>query len=100
DGSSPRMWGTLSLLLRIQPRIRFIPTHVGNAIPTPYKSAHNAVHPHACGERPMQASFLPPLAGSSPRMWGTPAGTPHEYGYIRFIPTHVGNAQNQPAFAT
>ncbi len=31
-GSSPRMWGTPGMLMRQLCKIRFIPTHVGNAI--------------------------------------------------------------------
>ncbi len=72
SGSSPRMWGTRSQLLAENEQMRFIPTHVGNAVCYFWPRQSQSVHPHACGER---------------------------IGYVRlparsrrFIPTHVGNA--------
>ena len=35
------------------------------------------------------------MAGSSPRMWGTGPGIPATAGANRFIPTHVGNGEEQ-----
>ena len=37
----------------------------------------------------MKVTLVP--FGSSPRMWGTPEEVVDPAGYIRFIPTHVGN---------
>ena len=50
-GSSPRMWGTLDVVQKVEANNRFIPTHVGNADGLAASYAANAVHPHACGER-------------------------------------------------
>ncbi len=92
-GSSPRMWGTLPwrnhrVLFR-----RFIPTHVGNTHFLYLSITSIPVHPHACGEHRTLYRIRWEDAGSSPRMWGTPApGAQALVGY-RFIPTHVGNTR-------
>ncbi len=91
-GSSPRTWGTPALQGRARQRVRFIPTHVGNAAlpisaPTPI-----SVHPHARGERKHVMASAVREAGSSPRTWGTPIWLHASRRHRRFIPTHVGNA--------
>ena len=50
-GSSPRLWGTQSLLFGQLMQLRFIPTLVGNAFYPTGCGAGLTVHPHACGER-------------------------------------------------
>ena len=50
DGSSPRMWGILIQIVRVNAQFRFIPTHVGNTADLGGKSVLIPVHPHACGE--------------------------------------------------
>src|SRR5437899_2111701 len=49
-GSSPRMWGTLTLIGGKEAIDRFIPTHVGNTASAQSRSTARTVHPHACGE--------------------------------------------------
>ena len=49
-GSSPRMWGTPSVLYPSGTVIRFIPTHVGNTNGAVLHILSHPVHPHACGE--------------------------------------------------
>ncbi len=49
-GSSPRMWGTLRVVVERCLGYRFIPTHVGNSGPWDLMIAFVPVHPHACGE--------------------------------------------------
>ena len=49
-GSSPRMWGTLTMMKKSQMLLRFIPTHVGNTLFPCSVAVPSAVHPHACGE--------------------------------------------------
>ena len=71
-GSSPRTWGTLFLGQLVNPQVRFIPTHVGNA-----RSCH---------------AVRSASNGSSPRTWGTLALARRDRRWRRFIPTHVGNA--------
>ena len=70
-GSSPRPWGTLHQVLSQEPRLRFIPTPVGNTPPAAAKAAAQAVHPHARGEHCCMMLMAEPR--------------------IRFIPTPVGN---------
>ncbi len=50
DGSSPRVWGIPNDSKYVIATQRFIPTRVGNTIPSP--------------------AVIPPPAGSSPRVWG------------------------------
>jgi len=90
-GSSPRMWGTLSVGGLPSVKLRFIPTHVGNTVAYMHVVGDESVHPHACGEHYRHPNFHSPVSGSSPRMWGTRDYFRNlEYG-DRFIPTHVGN---------
>ena len=93
-GSSPRMWGTVIVLMLLGRMVRFIPTHVGNGLPSVASSSGSAVHPHACGERPSECIKPHYRRGSSPRMWGTELRTVGTHSADRFIPTHVGNGPN------
>ena len=76
-----------------RPPRRFIPTHVGNASKVGSSRTSAPVHPHARGERVPGAGVKLPEAGSSPRTWGTQGPAQLVAGRVRFIPTHVGNAQ-------
>jgi len=92
-GSSPRMWGTLYMIMYQPTSGRFIPTHVGNTRPARRREGPGAVHPHACGEHRHIGLVLSDTGGSSPRMWGTRSLLrQHTYGQ-GFIPTHVGNTR-------
>ena len=70
-GSSPRMWGTPDEKHRALPRVRFIPTHVGNTGSAASLPPSLPVHPHACGEHSCVPANASDFSGSSPRMWGT-----------------------------
>ena len=91
DGSSPRVWGTLVVILWMLWAARFIPTRVGNTV-IPYATTHYiTVHPHACGEH-CAAFYAQTLTiGSSPRVWGTLYQHNSRNKKQRFIPTRVGN---------
>ena len=91
-GSSPRTWGTRWRAISASSSMRFIPTHVGNALCRKCSTRPSAVHPHARGERSELLSKVFSGDGSSPRTWGTHAWVDHHAGRRRFIPTHVGNA--------
>ncbi len=93
-GSSPRMWGTRRNLDDSWEGFRFIPTHVGNALPRLQLLGRKPVHPHACGERHQTHSISAIDDGSSPRMWGTRSKIKYRVYLPRFIPTHVGNASD------
>ena len=53
-----------------------------------------AVHPHARGEHCMGSSDQHPMAGSSPRPWGTLCVGRIVRCHGRFIPTPVGNTRS------
>src|SRR5690606_23803331 len=91
DGSSPRMWGTVSGAPRVASGGRFIPTHVGNGVVPIGMEIASPVHPHACGERRRMLLRVLLEYGSSPRMWGTVQLRAVDSVDQRFIPTHVGN---------
>ena len=91
-GSSPRVWGTRSVIMRRIVEGRFIPTGVGNAVTKDTSHKSISVHPHGCGERNPQALDLDPASGSSPRVWGTLLAEGLWPCRPRFIPTGVGNA--------
>ena len=91
-GSSPRLWGTLDNPCSYRARCRFIPTSVGNAFFALSGTKTMTVHPHVCGERCSQSRRAPLTNGSSPRLWGTPGNSGHDFKHERFIPTSVGNA--------
>ncbi len=94
-GSSPRLWGTLDLERQFPHKARFIPTPVGNTAPRPTSRPCIPVHPHACGEHTFPAVGALRLAGSSPRLWGTPKRIFQDDIGGRFIPTPVGNTSIQ-----
>ena len=92
NGSSPRMWGTLSSQTRRCKCNRFIPTHVGNSETGCIMAGKDSVHPHACGELTFVFASNIAFCGSSPRMWGTRFQRTSRFPRPRFIPTHVGNS--------
>ncbi len=70
-GSSPRVWGTHWQQARKCRVHRFIPTCVGNAMPSVCELLLLPVHPHVCGERSRNIWQNDRTDGSSPRVWGT-----------------------------
>ena len=92
-GSSPRTWGTLLLAKTSIRRLRFIPTHMGNAHRRRGSYGVRTVHPHAHGERWPSAYTDQWVGGSSPRTWGTRYPRQCLRRFRRFIPTHMGNAR-------
>ena len=97
-GSSPRVWGTLSHLCNYIGKGRFIPTGVGNTAMAKGKFTDMSVHPHGCGEHaayPPQSIFQ---NGSSPRVWGTHMEFQAKHPKTRFIPTGVGNTEDDTNF--
>ena len=50
-GSSPRVWGTVTVFKKENGHNRFIPTCVGNGSVLLCAVYIRAVHPHVCGER-------------------------------------------------
>ena len=60
-----------SVIYDTLPKVRFIPTGVGNAIHWPVTAHGSTVHPHGCGERNVAGARHDSQHGSSPRVWGT-----------------------------
>ena len=50
EGSSPRLWGTLTARSSVSSIVRFMPTPVGNTPAQYIIAGQGLVHPHACGE--------------------------------------------------
>ena len=91
DGSSPRVWGILTIEDQEQIFARFIPTRVGNTPTNTKKRSWRTVHPHACGEYTKAVRVRLSYAGSSPRVWGILFRRRSVPLPSRFIPTRVGN---------
>ena len=70
SGSSPRVWGILSIQGKDVSMDRFIPTRVGNTGMAQAPGLGRAVHPHACGEYGRLPVDAMCIDGSSPRVWG------------------------------
>ena len=71
-GSSPRMRGTRSWIPSRWLRGGLIPTYAGNTQIIAEAGLIERAHPHVCGEHRQKNFFASPIAGSSPRMRGTP----------------------------
>ena len=91
SGSSPRLWGTLTISVRVPLLRRFIPTSVGNIVDYDAIRDVFTVHPHVCGEHNVSNNKLDKHHGSSPRLWGTLYLNGKLEEVNRFIPTSVGN---------
>ena len=92
DGSSPRVWGTLSKYSGEISWGRFIPACVGNSWSLVAKTVSPSVHPRVCGELVPILEIEEPTRGSSPRVWGTRCIALGVAFYPRFIPACVGNS--------
>ena len=91
-GSSPRMRGTHHAEHHAVQPPRFIPAYAGNAPRSRTYPFGIPVHPRVCGERDCARALAPQLAGSSPRMRGTPDCDRPQLAKGRFIPAYAGNA--------
>ena len=70
DGSSPRVWGQVTLSAPSQPVRGIIPTRVGTSY---FSGSHIDIrgdHPHACGDKAVYSPKALSMSGSSPRVWG------------------------------
>ena len=92
NGSSPRSWGTLTIIIFLINIYRFIPTLMGNSLLQNIGAEHDSAHPHAHGELVRERVLLSQRTGSSPRSWGTPLHSDADKRKSRFIPTLMGNS--------
>ena len=91
-GSSPRAWGTRDTEASGNPGDRFIPTCMGNSTDWRVRNILLSVHPHVHGELCPNSGTNSSNSGSSPRAWGTHYQDDQRRGWIRFIPTCMGNS--------
>ena len=87
------MWGTRRRGRHRRLRLRFIPAYVGNTARISSTGPVSPVHPRVCGEHCGMPDGGPVVAGSSPRMWGTPFVEGAQIDELRFIPAYVGNTR-------
>ena len=98
SGSSPRMRGTLLVVVRFAEIERFIPAYAGNTRDKAWRYSLSAVHPRVCGEHARKIKRKARRMGSSPRMRGT-LHFFYDFGKLtRFIPAYAGNT-SIPSFA-
>ena len=89
-GSSPRVWGQVSVSFLTLYDAGIIPTRVGTRART-IKSLQNVWdHPHACGDKSFGFCGFQPGIGSSPRVWGQVSFGVRKNRFMRIIPTRVG----------
>ena len=94
-GSSPRRWGNLQAIKRVEAQNRFIPTQVGKSSFALMTFLARSVHPHAGGEIVLNCFWRHWPDGSSPRRWGNHAIRHIAASTMRFIPTQVGKSQKR-----
>ena len=90
-GSSPRMRGTRLALLSDPMRIGIIPAYAGNTNRPAGESRTSGDHPRVCGEHHATGRERVQVAGSSPRMRGTPLLTEIDFFPQGIIPAYAGN---------
>ena len=91
DGSSPRVRGTRHIQRIHKQRLRFIPACAGNTSVYRAAAAATTVHPRVCGEHGIARDSEVAIAGSSPRVRGTPPLYQSRTHAHRFIPACAGN---------
>ncbi len=91
-GSSPRVWGQVTLSAPSQPVRGIIPTRVGTRIPNNRVPSLLQDHPHACGDKEQLQKLFSDSKGSSPRVWGQEEYFDKAFNAARIIPTRVGTS--------
>ena len=94
-GSSPRVRGTVVLILVLGCDPRFIPARAGNGHSRLTSTHSQPVHPRACGERMAGPTLEHPGDGSSPRVRGTGPASLSTVAAVRFIPARAGNGRRR-----
>ena len=89
-GTSPRLWGKLSLREVSARAVRNIPTLVGKTHGAGRRLRRGSEHPHACGENSLRTNPRYAHLGTSPRLWGKQGKTRASDFVTRNIPTLVG----------
>ena len=99
-GSSPRMRGTRNLAGECDGDIGIIPAYAGNTGNTHTSTQQDRDHPRVCGEHLYPSSSAVFIAGSSPRMRGTPISKVSVSRSGGIIPAYAGNTNSgSPSYA-
>ena len=85
-GSSPRLRGTRHAIGRASARLWIIPASAGNTRQSGRNAGSAADHPRVCGEHVIRPNAVNIIDGSSPRLRGTPSGTPPRHQGKRSSP--------------
>ena len=97
-GSSPRVWGQVSVEGVANNVNRIIPTRVGTRIVSLCLNSVAKDHPHACGDKGCQESAVFVAKGSSPRVWGQAQSDNSDNFSLRIIPTRVGTRMQKRGY--
>jgi len=97
SGSSPRVWGQVSVMCWKASQSRIIPTRVGTSCPIISFTTVPKDHPHACGDKRCIYRIHSVPAGSSPRVWGQALSSFRRLRASRIIPTRVGTSKSNAA---
>ena len=92
-GSSPRVWGQVTVFSYTVKDYRIIPTRVGTSVTESYQVSVTLDHPHACGDKDLSDSLAKLFTGSSPRVWGQEDKSSVQRFLHRIIPTRVGTSR-------
>ena len=71
-----------------------IPAYAGNTFPGRWSGHVEGDHPRVCGEHRKTQDRSSAFRGSSPRMRGTPTGTPRVRHRLGIIPAYAGNTRH------
>ena len=94
-GSSPRVWGQVSLCATTCRTRRIIPTRVGTRSHAEAVKRPSLDHPHACGDKRHKDSSFHKHKGSSPRVWGQVVFVAVAVNLAGIIPTRVGTSKGR-----
>ncbi len=92
-GSSPRVWGTRSVIRASARSVRIIPACAGDTSVRSDGARPHPDHPHVCGGHFMPAMTSSRICGSSPRVRGTPDRSGAADACRRIIPACAGDTR-------
>ena len=91
-GSSPRVWGQVSLSLSAINPFGIIPTRMGTSFGKSASYGGTVDHPHAYGDKHHAQRLFYTVRGSSPRVWGQVLTDCTVLKTLRIIPTRMGTS--------
>ena len=94
-GSSPRVWGQVSIGNKIIIPARIIPTRMGTSTVQVSDVKDGEDHPHAYGDKDPCLITTVFTVGSSPRVWGQVLQHTQYSLQSRIIPTRMGTSWSQ-----